>query len=86
MNWHNLHPAVKVFIWCILFSMIAGGIGRILHKFFAWRRQRDAQQKTDASEPIDYIPIDFGIYDSKGRIKRNRVELEESMKKWRKEG
>ena len=66
MNWHALHPVTKIFIYLILFSMIVGGIGYILHKFFMWRREQKAQQKTDARKLISYIPV---TYDRNGRIR-----------------
>lgn len=52
-------------------------------EFVTWKATRDYEaEKKAASKPIDYINF---TYDSKGRIRRSRVELEESMKKWRKE-
>jgi len=53
-------------------------------EFVTWKAIRDYEaEKKAASKPIGYIPIDFGIYDSKGRIKQSMAELEESMGKWR---
>jgi hypothetical protein len=45
-------------------------------------RQMEAKRKTAASKLIDSIPL---VYDCEGRIKQDRSELVESMKKWRKE-
>lgn len=79
MFWTILFIALKFIAAILTISVIA--------EFVTWKAIRDYEaEKKAASKPIDYIPIDFGIYDSKGRIKQSRVELEESMKKWRKEG
>ncbi len=43
-------------------------------------RKFKSRQKKKASKPIDYISF---MYNCEGRIKQDRVELEESMKKWR---
>ena len=78
MFWTILFIALKFIAAILMISVIT--------EFITWKAIRDYEaEKKAASEPIDYIPIDFGIYDSKGRIRRSRVELEESMKKWRKE-
>lgn len=66
MTWHNLHPAVQIFVIALCLLIAIGGIGYILHKFFMWRREQKAQQKTEASKPINYIPV---TYDRNGRIR-----------------
>lgn len=84
MAWNNLHPAVKVFIWCILCGMIGGGIGYMRYIIHEARVRRRARHIKEASKPIDYTQIDF-TYDSKGRIRQLGDELRE-MSRRRKEG
>lgn len=84
MTWQALHPVAKIFIWCILCGMIGGGIGYMRYIIHEARVRQRAKRIKKASKPIDYTQIDF-TYDSKGRIKQSRAELDEAMKKWGKE-
>ena len=77
MTWHNLHPAVQIFVVALCCLIAAGGIGYmryIIHN--AQVRQRLRHIKA-ASKPVDYTQIDFTTYDSKARIKRMGHELRE---------
>ena len=85
MTWHNLHPAVQIFIVALCCLIAAGGIGYMRYITHNARVRNRLRRIKAASRPVDYTQIDF-VYDSKGRIKQSRAELEESMKKWRKEG
>ncbi len=76
MTWHNIHPAVQIFIIAIACCIAAGGIGYmryIIHNARVWNRLRRIKE---ASKPVDYTQIDF-TYDSKARIKRMGHELRE---------
>jgi TRAP-type C4-dicarboxylate transport system permease small subunit len=84
MVWQALHPVAKIFIWFIMLFLIVGGTAYILYIINEALDRYDERQKQKASKPIDYTQIDF-TYDSKGRVKRSRAELDECMKKWRKE-
>lgn len=74
MNWQDLDPLIKILIATILCMMIAGWIGYIRYKFHEWLKKKEAEQKQEASEPIDSIPL---VYDSKAQIKRMGHELRE---------
>jgi hypothetical protein len=77
MNWHDLHPVVKIFIWSIIFFLIIGGFGYILFIINRGIDKMEAKEKQIASVPIDSIPL---IYDCKGNRKEVRRELYEDMK------
>ena len=84
MTWQALHPVTKIFIWLILCGMIGGGIGYMRYIIHEARVRQRLRRIKEASKPVDHTQIDF-TYDSKGRIKQSRTELDECMKKWRKE-
>lgn len=80
MTWQTLHPAVKIFIACILCGMIGGGIGYMRYIIHEARVRQRLRRIKAASKPVDYTQIDF-VYDSKGNIKRMGDELRELTRK-----
>jgi flagellar basal body-associated protein FliL len=55
MNWHSLHPVVKILIGCILCLMIGGGIGYMRYMFSEWLDKREVGKKKKAQEPIKAV-------------------------------
>lgn len=67
----------SIIIVCGIFALVT--VDWICEEY----RKFKARQKRRASKPIDYISF---MYNCEGRIKQDRAELEESMRKWRNEG
>lgn len=82
MTWHNLHPAVQIFIIGLCCLIAAGGIGYMRYIIHEARVRQRLRRIKAASKPVDYTQIDF-VYDSKGNIKRLGHELRKMS--WRKE-
>ena len=82
MTWHNIHPAVQIFIVALCCLIAAGGIGYMRYIIHNARVRNRLRRIKAASKPVDYTQIDF-TYDSKGNIKRLGHELRKMS--WRKE-
>lgn len=77
MTWHNLHPAVQIFIVALCCLIAAGGIGYMRYMIHEARVRNRLRRIKAASKPVDYTQIEFTTYDSKARIKRLGDELRE---------
>ena len=81
MTWHNLHPAVQIFIIALCCLIAAGGIGYMRYIIHEARVRNRPRRIKAASNPVDYTQIDFTTYDNEGNIKRLGDELREMSRR-----